>query len=415
MDTVIVKPSPEAPAGEGAAGAPPPPPPKATIVVPPPEPPPEDPPREEPAEESRPFPAGGGTPPREPFSVRRAAVLVWRACAVFSVLFTVLAILAAFSLVAGIRGCVERLPEALGRASASSADDPFRKEELKALDPAAKTPHRDAPRVVYVPLRGEISPRAAAWSGDGDTAAEALRQIRLATADPDVSGILLDVDSPGGDVTASDTLHDALLRFRKGGEGRRVVARLGSVAASGAYYVAVAADWIVAADTTLTGSIGVKMESLNVKQLAESNGVRAVSIVSGKDKNVMSPFEDLTDDQRRSLQKMVDAMHARFVSVVAAGRHLEEDRVKQIADGRVLLGADALKEGLVDQTGQIEEATEKIRSWFGGKSPRYVRYSRRESVVDLFSDPAFWGSAVREAVPSARPGGVSAPSAKLGE
>ena len=413
MDTVIVKSSSGEPAGEAGADVPPSS--KATIVVPP------DPPAaEEPhAAEPPPPPHSAETPPPAPprrrRSAREVAAGVWHGCLLLSFFFTAVAVVAVFSLALGIRGCVERLPDALSHASASSADDPFEKTELKALDPAAKTPHGDAPRVVYVPLRGEISSGSPAWSSEGDSAQEALRQIRLAAADPDVSGLLLDIDSPGGEMTASDTLHDAVLRFRKAGEGRRVVARLGATAASGAYYVAAAADWIVASDTTLTGSIGVKMSGFNVRQLAESNGVRAVSIVSGRNKNVMSPFEDLTDEQRQMLQKMVDSLHARFVSVVAAGRHMEEERVKQLADGRLLLGADALREGLVDQTGQLEEATEKIRSYFGGKSPRYVRYARRESIVDLFSDPAFWGSAIREAVPSALPGGPAAPGARLGE
>lgn len=409
MDTVIVKSAPETPAGEAAEGAPRP---KAAIVVPP------DPPAaEEPhaaperREAETPHPAEAA-PRRRRRSPREIAAGVWHGCLLLSFFFSVVFALAAVSLVLGIRGCVENLPDALSRASASSADDPFQKTELKALDPAAKTPPRDAPRVLYVPLRGEISARAASWNPENDSAAEALRQIRLATADPEVSGILLDIDSPGGEMTASDTLHDALRRFRTAGEGRRVVARLGSTAASGAYYVAAAADWIVAGDTTLTGSIGVKMEGFNVRQLAESNGVRAVSIVSGRNKNAMSPFEDLTDEQRRMLQGMVDELHARFVRVVSEGRHLEEDRVKQVADGRLLLGSQALKEGLVDETGQLEEATAKLCSYFGGKSPRYVRYSRRESVLDLFSDPAFWGSAIREAAPSARPAGISAPSAR---
>ncbi|MBQ9727925.1 MAG: signal peptide peptidase SppA [Kiritimatiellae bacterium] len=401
MDTVVFKPGSEPPAGGHAAEpAPLPPPPKATIVVPPAAPSRGEPPREKPPRASA---SGGGRGP-----IARA----WHGCLLLSFFFSALVVAAAFSLVLGIRGCVERLPDALGRAGASSADDPFQTTELKALDPSAKTPPRDAPRVVYVPLRGEIASRALSWSPDGDSAPEALRQIRLAAADPDVSGLLLDIDSPGGEMTASDTLHDALMRFRRSGEGRRVVARLGATAASGAYYVAAAADWIVASDTTLTGSIGVKIESFNLKQLAESNGVRAVSIVSGPNKNILSPFEDLADGQRQMLQKMVDALHARFVAVVAAGRHMEEGRVKGLADGRLLLGAEALREGLVDQTGQLEEATEKLRSYFGGKTPRYVRYTKRESVLDMFSDPAFWGSAVREAAPSVRPAGVTAPSAR---
>ena len=360
------------------------------------------PPAEPPRERRRPAagPARAG--------VRAWIARIWHGVLVFSFLFSILVVFSAVAAVRGIRDWV-------ARASASSADDPFEKTELKALDPAAGTPHRDAPRVLYVPLRGVIASRSGSWSAEGDSAAEALRQIRLAAADPEISGILLDLDSPGGEMTASDELHDALLRFRRSGEGRRVVARFGATAASGAFYAACAADWIVTGETTLTGSIGVKMEGLNVKQLAESNGVRAVSIVSGRNKNVMSPFEDLTDEQRQMLQKMVDSLHARFVSVVAEGRHLDEARVKPLADGRLLLGADALKEGLADQAGQLQEACEKLRSWFGGKAPRYVRYSRRESVFDLFSDPAFWGAAIREAAPSARPAGVSAPSARMGE
>ena len=412
MDTVVVKPSSETPAGEtGAAEAPSPA--RPSIVVPPadpaggePPPPEAAAPAPEPARPAPSAPARGGPGP---------LARVWHGCLLLSFFFSALVVLALVSLVLGIRGCVERMPEALGRAGVASADDPFETTELKALVPSAKTPARDAPRVVYVPLRGEIASRAMSWSNEGDSAPEALRQIRLAAADPDVSGLLLDVDSPGGEMTASDALHDAVQRFRRAGEGRRVVARLGSTAASGAYYVAAAADWIVASETTLTGSIGVKIESFNVKQLAESNGVRAVSIVSGPNKNILSPFEDLGDGQRQMLQKMVDTLHAKFVSVVASGRHMDEARAKALADGRLLLGSEAVREGLADQTGQLEEADEKLRSWFGGKAPRYVRYTRRESVLDVFSDPAFWGSAIREAAPSARPAGVKPPSAKAGE
>ena len=176
---------------------------------------------------------------------------------------------------------------------------------------------------------------------------------------------------------------------------------MGATAASGAYYAAAASDWIVAHPSTITGSIGVKIESFNVRQFLEQRGVRRVSVTSGANKNMLSPFQDLTEPQRQLVQAEVDALHARFVDVVAKGRKLADDRVKALADGRVFLAEEAKKEGLVDEVGYLEDAKAKISSLLGGKAARYFVYGADQGFLKTLFSPSFLGAVVHEALPDA--------------
>ena len=141
---------------------------------------------------------------------------------------------------------------------------------------------------------------------NASSASAALRAIKRATHDPDVEGILLEVDSGGGGITASDILYESLQEFRDADTDRVVVAIFGDVAASGAYYISLAADHIIAHPTTITGSIGVLMQSINARQLGEKIGVHDVTIKSGKNKDILNPLQDLTEEQRALLQGIVD-------------------------------------------------------------------------------------------------------------
>ena len=381
------------PAAEPAPGAPGPGAPGAESA-PPPEPPPMPPPLP---------PAPPAPPPRRPPAVATAGFWrqVWHGCLVSS-----------FALVAGTillllllsRGC-SQLAAGIERGRAS---DPFAKTGVESLNLGSEASEEDAPRVLYVRLRGEISSESgvsSAWGPDPGSAPAALRAIRRATLDPEIDAILLDVDSPGGDVTASDVLWDALQAFRASRQDtatpRFVVALFGATAASGAYYAAAAADCIVAHPTTFTGSIGVKIESINIRKLANDNGVQAVSITSGKNKNMLSPMEDLTQEQRAMLQKQVDAMHARFVEIVAKGRRLSEDRVRALADGRILLAPEAKEAGLVDEIGYLDDARAEVRKRLGGRMPLYVRYEEEGELLRSLISPSYVGSVLREAIPSA--------------
>ena len=174
-----------------------------------------------------------------------------------------------------------------------------------------------------------------------------------------------------------------------------------ATAASGAYYAAAASDWIVAHPSTVTGSIGVKIESFNVKQFLESRGVRRVSVASGPNKNMMSPFQDLTDQQRQLVQEEVNALHARFVDIVAKGRKLSDERATALADGRVFLAEEARKEGLVDEVGYLEDAKAKVSALLGGKAARYFVYGADQGLLRTILSPSFLGSVVHEALPDA--------------
>ena len=359
--------------------------------------------------------AGPGVPPPPP-PVPPASgpawwTSLWHGCLVASFAFTVgFLLLALFA----IRGC----SSAVSKLGATDPDGEFALVDVPELNLSRKRLPSSAPRVLHVPLRGAIeSGGGPAWRApEAGSAPEALRRIRRATIDSRIDGILLDIDSPGGEVTASDELWKALKDFRDSRQDtqtpRFVVALFGGTAASGAYYAAAAADWIVARPTTLTGSIGVKMSSINVKGLADRYGVKEVSVVSGPDKNLLSPFSDLTEPQRQKLQKQVDALHARFVELVAKGRRMEEARVRELADGRVFLAAEAKEAGLVDEIGYLEDAKAQVSTRLGGATPRYVAYEDDLSVVKALLSPSFVGAALREALPEA-PAPSAAPTMAL--
>ncbi len=249
-------------------------------------------------------------------------------------------------------------------------------------------------RVVRIPLTGMIMFQEGGWDSDASGATETtLRSIRRATSDPQVQGILLEVDSGGGGITASDILYDALLAFRDAQEGRVIVAHMGDVAASGGYYVALAADYIMAHPTTLTGSIGVLMQSYNVRDLAGKIGLRDVTIKSGENKDLLNPFSELSEEQRRMLQQVVDALHARFIGLVAESRELPEAQVRELADGRVFLAADALASGLIDGIGYADDAAETASELLGGAELEIYRYSEEPSIFDLLrGGPSFFGA-----------------------
>ena len=388
-----------------------------------------------PADPATPPPASAGTDPATPPPIPPVAPKApaappppapprrpwWRealhGCMIASFAFVVVAILALF---AAMRGCV-----AIAKAAGKSGEavkgamaefgGPYAKSDVEDLNlqrPGAELP-KEAPKVLVVKLRGVIAfgDDDAPWKADATGADAALRAIRKATLDPEVDGILLDVDSGGGEVTASDVLWKALKDFRASRQDsktrRFVVTIMGATAASGAYYAAAASDWIVAHPSTITGSIGVKIESFNVKQFLEQRGVRQISVASGPNKNMMSPFQDLTEPQRQLVQAEVDALHARFVDVVAKGRKLADDRAKALADGRVFLAEEAKKEGLVDEVGYLEDAKAKVSALLGGKTPRYFVYGADQGFLRTLFSPSFLGAVVHEALPDA---GLSAPS-----
>ena len=208
--------------------------------------------------------------------------------------------------------------------------------------------------------------------------ADALRQ---AEEDPAVAAVVLEVNSPGGGVTASDEMHQSILDFRES-SGKPVVVSMGDTAASGGYYISTAADRIVANETTLTGSLGVIFSLTDFSELADDYGVEQEVVKSGEFKDMGSSFRNLTPEEREILQSIVDESYNEFVSVIVEGRDLPEERVREIADGRVYSGQQAKEIGLVDSFGGLDEAAEISEDLANVEGATVVRYVQPETFAD---------------------------------
>ena len=242
----------------------------------------------------------------------------------------------------------------------------------------------DDPVVVTIPLRGIIAgiDGSLARSRKGSSLA-ALDKVCAATEDEDVIGICLQIDTPGGEVTASDVLADALERFRKSREGRFVFVHMGAMCCSGGYYVAAGADYIMAHPTTMTGSIGVLMETLNAAPLAKKVGVDSVVIATGDNKALLDPFKPVSPEHVDIVRKVVAADYERFLSVVAKGRKMKVDEVRGIADGRVFPAEEAKRLGLIDGIGYADDAYAQICRLAKADDVRIYRYEDRNRLRDL--------------------------------
>jgi len=218
-----------------------------------------------------------------------------------------------------------------------------------------------------------------------DKVEEILRQIRTAQADDSVRAILLEVDSPGGAITPSDEIYRALNHFKKSGVNRKVVVFVRDLAASGGYYVSMAADHIIIEPTAVVGSIGVIMETINWKGLSEKIGITDVTIKSGANKDLLNPFHDVPPEQRALMQKLIDDMYNRFLGIVKDGRKLELDTLKPLADGRVFTADEALNLKLVDELGYFDQAITATKKLLGEKNLRIITYEQPSDFFSLFT------------------------------
>jgi protease-4 len=200
-------------------------------------------------------------------------------------------------------------------------------------------------------------------------------ELRKAEDDDRVKALIVRINSPGGTITASDILYRELHGF-KTRKKIPVVAAIMDVGASGGYYAALAADTIVAHPTTVTGSIGVIMLTVNAQGLLEKIGVAPLAIKSGPRKDAGSPFRGLTEEERAIFQSVIDEMHSRFVRLIAESRKIPEERVRAFADGRIYTAEQALGLGLVDRVGYLEDVVEAARKAAGLSEARIVMYHR---------------------------------------
>lgn len=232
-------------------------------------------------------------------------------------------------------------------------------------------------KVLMVELSGVISDH----EPDGlfpqpNLLAHVKEELSRAAEDQHVKALVLRINSPGGTVTASDVLHHELKQFK---DKRKipVVASIMDVGASGGYYVAVAADKIVAHPSSVTGSIGVIMMTINARGLLEKIGMEATAVTSGPRKDMGSPFRPMTDEERQIFQGVINAFYERFLTVVKEGRtNLTADQVRKLADGRIYSGEQAKAAGLVDSIGYLDDAVELAKQQAGLAEARVVTYRR---------------------------------------
>ncbi len=235
--------------------------------------------------------------------------------------------------------------------------------------------------IAVIALRGLISTSVSGNVGDNmvDDMRFALQQAR---EDERVKAVVLEVDSPGGEVTASDIIYNAVAKTR----GKKpVVVYMDSLAASGGYYVSCGGKYLMANETTITGSIGVIIQTLNYEQLFNKIGLASVVFKSGKFKDLLNGARPMTPEERDYVQSFVMKTYDKFLGIVAKERNLPADVLRNtIADGRILSGKDALDDKLIDGVGQIEDAYAKARQLSSAPDAAIVRYAPPFSLGRLF-------------------------------
>ncbi len=212
-----------------------------------------------------------------------------------------------------------------------------------------------------------------------------VRQIKKYREDSSIKGIVLRIDSPGGAVGPSQEIYKEVLKTT---EGKKVVASMGGLAASGGYYIASAANRIFANPGTITGSIGVIMAFSNFEELMKKLGLKTTVIKSGKFKDVGSPVRELTEEERKILQNVSDDIHGQFIEAVAKGRNLKIESVKELADGRIFSGRQAKEAGLIDELGTLEDAISYATKLAGIKEKAKIVQERKEKnlLLRLFKE-----------------------------
>jgi protease-4 len=235
-------------------------------------------------------------------------------------------------------------------------------------------------KLVVIPIRGIISdaPRRQFVSTLPSMVQEIVSQLRKAEDDPDVKAVLLKIDSAGGSVIASDLIYNEIMEFKQRKKAKVVAAMMG-VAASGGYYIALPADFILAHPTTVTGSVGVLFLSPNVSGLMEKIGIEMNVSKTGENKDMGSPFRQVTAEEKQIITDLIDQLGKRFLDRIAEHRNLEPKRLNEISSARIYLADDALKLGMIDRIGYLDEAVSQAKKLADlPEDARVVVYRRTE-------------------------------------
>lgn len=243
-------------------------------------------------------------------------------------------------------------------------------EEYPKVDQTLAWGEAQAPvKVAVIALEGVILRESSGTLfGEGvDPVTKILYEIRAATVDPDYRAILLVVNSPGGGVTSSDEIFQALMDFKASNPDRKVVVHVRDMAASGGYYVAMAGDLLVAQPTSVVGSVGVIISAVNMNQLGEKMGIEDVSLTSSSNKALLNPLSPVNPEHREILQQVIDQMYDHFRSLVLANRPFDAAYADKnnLLDGRIFSQPDALSFGLVDETGYLDHTRKRVLDLLG--------------------------------------------------
>jgi protease IV len=323
------------------------------------------------------FPDNVGQP--QPETQKTSKSVFWKAgCALLAIVAALsLAALVIVGIVFGLAALAgSALPELQSLGSLSSART-FTEELVSGS-------HFASDKILVIDVVGVIS------SSPGSiyevaNAKDICDQLKSAEEDSSVKAVIINLDTPGGEVTASDDIHHQILKLRAKPSGRPVVAMMNSLAASGGYYVAVACDSIVANKLTLTGSIGVIIEGYNYAELFNKIGLKSEIYKSGPMKDMLDGSRPRTEEERVVVQRLVDNTYEEFLNVVSAGRKIPKAQLKgaAITDGRVLDGRQAFTAGLVDKLGYFDDAVKEAASLSKSSNYKVIRYTEAFNLARL--------------------------------
>jgi len=292
------------------------------------------------------------------------------------------------SVLVNIGSCVSKVSQGGGRFTRTVGP---RFEEVTIEDKDSVN------KIAVIEISGIITSNMREQSGFGMV--ELIKaQLKRCDEDKTVKAVILKVDSPGGEVLASDEIYRAISDFQTNVVRKPVIASMGNLAASGGYYVSAPCQWIVANELTITGSIGVILHSYNYRGLMNKVGLKPQTYKSGKFKDMLSGDRDpdeIPPEEREMVQNLIDDTYKKFKSVVEEGRKTAKARNKNAgralsedwtdyADGRVLSGKDAYKLGFVDQLGNFQDAVERAKSLAGIANANLIQYQQRFDLSDFF-------------------------------
>ncbi len=287
---------------------------------------------------------------------KRTGWIVYAVIVTFFLFLSLLANLVLFAIVAG---------SGTGEVSLITHRTQFQEQFVQGDESA-----RD--KVVVVYLTGIIESVPQGSFDEEGMVGDIREQLRQAVDDKSVKAIIVRINSPGGEVVASDAIYNSVAEAR---EDKPVVASIDSVGASGAYYAAVGADYIMANELSITGSIGVILQSFTFGDLMTKIGVKSYTFKSGRYKDVLNPTREPTEDEKQLIQNLIMEVYDKFVGVVAEEREMDVDDLKSgLADGRILSGKQALDAGFVDGLGYFDDAVEKAKELAKIKEARVIRY-----------------------------------------